>query len=103
MKVDFDNLGKPILNGKELVRLDNPMNKTIDEVEDIQGGFSRLADDNIFEYGLIGGKMELTSLPQRTLNRIEGYVPRKNVENYYIKKIPKQVRVNGELITDPAR
>lgn len=103
VKIEFDKSGKPVLNGKELVRLDNPMNKTIDEVKDIQGGFQRLADDNIFEFGLIGGKTSLHNLPQRTLKRIEGYVPRKNIENYYIKKIPKQVRVNGELITDPIK
>jgi len=101
VRIEFDKAGKPVLNGKEIVRLDNPMNKTLDEVDDIQGGFQRLADDNIFEFGLVGGKTKLQELPQRTLNRIEGYVPRKNVENYYIKKIPKQVRVNGELISDP--
>lgn len=101
VKIEFDKAGKPVLNGKEIVRLDNPMNKTLDEVDDIQGGFQRLADDNIFEFGLVGGKTKLHELPQRTLNRIEGYVPRKNIENYYIKKIPKQVRVNGELISDP--
>ena len=89
------------LNGRTVVRMDGGVNKSADEIANIQDNFKRISDDNIFEYAIVGGKTELHPLPHRTLSRIEGYVPRQNIESWYVKKIPKSVRVNGDtLVTD---
>lgn len=54
-----------------------------------------------YEYGVISGKMKLGPLPSRTLNKIEGYIPRKNKENWYVKSTYKEMNVNGRSIKDP--
>lgn len=101
IKLERSADGKLQLNGRQVVKLDGGINKSADEIKDIQEDFLKLADDNIFEYAVMGGKTSLKPLPQRTLTRIEGYIPRQNIENWYVKKIPKAVRVNGDtLVSD---
>ncbi len=102
IKLARDAKGELQLNGRTIVRMDGGVNKSADEITDIQDNFQTLSHDNIFRFAIVGGKTELKSLPHRTLNRIEGYVGRTNIENWYVKKIPKVVRLDGdELVTDP--
>ena len=103
VKLVRDTKGELQLNGRTVVRMDGGINKSADELGDVQSNFQRMSDDNIFEYAIVGNKTELRPLPHRTLQRIEGYIPRQNIESWYVKKIPKVVRRNGdELVTDPA-
>lgn len=103
VKLVRDTKGELQLNGRTVVRMDGGINKSADELGDVQSNFQRMSDDNIFEYAIVGNKTELRPLPHRTLSRIEGYIPRQNIESWYVKKIPKVVRRNGdELVTDPA-
>lgn len=101
VKLVRDAKGELQLNGRTVVKMDGGINKTADDIVDIQDNFKTLSQDNIFEYAIIGNKTELRPLPHRTLSRIEGYIPRQNIESWYVKKIPKVVRVNGgDLISD---
>lgn len=101
IKLIRDAKGDLVLEGRTIIKMDGGVNKSADDIVDIQDNFKTLSQDNIFEYAIIGNKTELRPLPHRTLSRIEGYIPRQNIESWYVKKIPKVVRKNGdELVTD---
>ncbi len=72
------------LQGKQLVRLETPVE---------QG-------NALYRYGLVGGKSKLDVLPHNTLARIEGYMPRKNIEHYYVTKAPKEMILDGRKTND---
>lgn len=65
--------------GRKVVRLENAIE---------QGDISH-------EFALVD---ELSPLPSHTLSKIEGYVPRVNKENWYVKKTPKALNVNGVVV-----
>jgi hypothetical protein len=94
------------LNGREIVRFPNHLNASADDVASIKDAngnplFTTRANDNIYEYGVVGGTTRLGHLPEVTLPKLEAYSPVINIENYYIKKIPTKLRLNGnQLITD---
>lgn len=67
------------LEGRVLVRLESP--KTV--------------GDDVYTFGLVGEKSELGILPPNTLPKIDVYFPRKNKENWYIKKTPKKLKIDG--------
>lgn len=82
------NTGRSVpddLDGKQVVVLNDPIT----------------FEGRVFQHALIGGKVELKKLPNRTLNKVEGWVPRKNLENWYIDFVPNSIVVDGERITDP--
>lgn len=56
-------------------------------------------DGDIFQYVIIEGKYEVGILPSRTLPKVEGWVPRKNIENWYVDATPRSAKVNGVSIT----
>lgn len=53
---------------------------------------ARREGDEIYEYAVIGKE---GSLPRNTLPKVEGYIPRRNIEKFYITSTPKKVTVNG--------
>lgn len=61
----------------------------------IEGGI-KTGESHIYEFALVD---KLDPLPSHTLPKIEGYVPRKNMENWYVTAIPKELVINGEKIT----
>lgn len=71
--------------GKQLVRLEDPIE----------------TEAGLFEFALVGGKTNFGPTPPGVLTKIPGYVPRKNVEFYYIDKYPKEKTINGLKVTDP--
>lgn len=71
---------------KEIVRLDSPVITETGE---------RL------NYALVGTKHKLDILPRETLPRVPGYSPRRNTSNWYVDIVPKNLRVDGNLIEDP--
>lgn len=73
------------LQGKTIVRLETPAND---------------GNNNVYEFALVD---KLDPLPAHTLPKIEGYVPRKNIENWYVKKTPRTLRVNGNEITGASK
>lgn len=73
--------------GKTLVRLEDPID----------------TDSGLFEFALVGGKTSLGPTPPGVLTKIDGYVPRKNVEYYYIDKTPKEKIVNGVKVIEPSK
>lgn len=86
---DFDvNQGTKIpsdLSGRKIVRLETPMER----------------GNEFYEYAVVGGSgSKLDLLPFQTMAKIEGYLPRGNVEHWYVIKTPKQAIVNGKQITD---
>jgi hypothetical protein len=52
-----------------------------------------------FDYVMIEGKVQAGILPDRTLPKIEGWIPRKNIENFYVDSAPRSGRVNGKQAT----
>lgn len=106
----YDETGLHIGNGSTNIT------KKPKEVFDLDGGFvTRTPDDlqgrtlvrmeepiyyngEVFQHALVGGRNKLGQLPTTVLPKIEGYVPRKNIENFYVFKQPKQLKVDGELL-----
>ena len=85
---DLDN-GMPIrtpteLQGRSVVRLEEPIQ--------YQG--------EMFAHAILGSKTKLGSLPENVIPKIEGYVPRHNIENFYVTRMPRSVKVDGETISD---
>lgn len=71
------------LAGRTLVRLQEPV---------LHGG-------RYYEHAVVGNKIKLGNLPENTLPRIQGYVPRQNIENFYVIKTPRSMVVDGESVT----
>lgn len=69
------------LQGRKLVKLE--------EHYRVNGG--------IYDHAILGSKSKLGPLPENVITKMEGYVPRQNIENFYVIKTPKSVRVNGEF------
>lgn len=80
---DFDigaAIAKPSdLQGRTLVKISDPIN----------------LEGKVYDVGILGADKTLHSLPAYTLPRIEGYIPRKNIENFYVTKTPKSMTLNG--------
>lgn len=53
---------------------------------------------DMYNHAILGSKTTLGELPHNVINKIEGYVPRQNVENFYVIKTPKAMKVDGELV-----
>lgn len=88
------------LQGRQLVKFRKHLNATADEIKPISDPngvqlYTTRASDNIFEYGIVGGRTSLQGLPEITFPKIEAYAPVINLENHYIKIVPKRVRING--------
>lgn len=84
---DFDANG-PVTyvgktNGKEIVQLRD----------------AKRIEGNQFEYAYVGGNSKLDIMPQHTLEKIEGYISRKNIEPWYVTAIPKSIKVNGSTVS----
>ena len=71
---------------KVLVRLDSPI---------------VMESGDKLNYALVGGKHRLDILPTETLPRTPGYSPRKNTSNWYVDIVPKSLKVDGKLVTNP--
>lgn len=78
--------------GKSVIKPSSLNGRTIVRVE---GGVKDGAN-HIYEFALVD---KLDPLPSHTLPKIEGYVPRKNIENWYVTAIPKELTINGNKIT----
>jgi len=79
------HLGKAVpkpgdMAGRIIVRVENGVND---------------GANNIYEFAIAD---KLDPLPAHTLPKIEGYVPRKNVENWYVTATPKELNINGNKI-----
>ncbi len=72
------------LEGRQIVKLEEPINY----------------NGELFQHAVLGSKTKLGELPDTVIPKIEGYVPRKNIENFYVTKTPRQVKVDGEMISD---
>lgn len=59
-----------------------------------------MQDGKMYDVGVMGANTKLGELPEHTLPRIEGYIPRINTENFYIIKTPKKLILNGKSIND---
>lgn len=78
------------IGGKKLVQLKNPYR---DE-----------ASGSIYEFGLVGGtKSKADLLPERVVPRTPGYSPIKTIEHFFIQKMPRELTINGKVVTDPDR
>ena len=53
---------------------------------------------DIFPFVTVTGSYEKGLLPSRTLPRVEGWVARKNVENWYVDVIPSTATIGGNVI-----
>lgn len=72
------------LKGRTIVQTRNPV---------------RIGTDS-FEYSIIGAKTQLDAVPTRTLPKIEGWLPRKNTEAWYVRAVPTKLSMNGRSVTD---
>lgn len=72
------------LQGRTIVKLEEPISH--------QG--------ELYQHVILGSKTKLGPLPENVIPKIEGYVPRQNIENFYVTKTPRKVKVDGELVTD---
>lgn len=71
--------------GRTIVRLESPI----------------VNEHGVFDFGILAERnARIGPLPAQTLPRIEGYIPRRNKENYYVMKIPKASVINGNKVTD---
>lgn len=57
--------------------------------------------DSVYTHAILSGPIELKALPARTMPKIDGWVPRKNQENWYIDVVPTKLNINGVSETDP--
>lgn len=73
-----------LTEGRTLVKLHDPVRQS----------------DGVYRYGVVSGTHKLDLLPERTLQRVEGYIARKNIEPWYIKATPKSLKVDGNSIND---
>lgn len=72
------------LEGRQFVKLETPIT----------------SNGEHYRYAIVGGKTKLGELPTFTLPKIEGYIPRMNVENFYISKVPRSLKLDGNSVTD---
>jgi hypothetical protein len=54
-----------------------------------------------FRFGVLSSKVKLHHLPEITLPKVAGYMPRVTKENFFIDMIPKKSYIDGKLVTDP--
>lgn len=72
------------LQGMQIVKLDSPIRES----------------NKVFNYAIVGGSTKLDILPNGVVPKIEGYVPRMNVESWYIKSQPKSLVIDGRTVSD---
>lgn len=72
------------LQGMQFVKLDSPMR----------------VGNKVFNYAMVGGGTKLDILPSAVVPKIEGYVPRMNVESWYVKSHPKSIVEDGRTVSD---
>lgn len=72
------------LNGRKLVRLETP----------------RTSGKASFEFAIVDS---LQPLPPHTLPKLEVYIPRRNMESWYVKSTPRELELNGIKVSDKAR
>ena len=80
---------------------------TVPKTKNMRGTFVALEDaiwngNRLTTIGYIQGATKIGGLPYQTLNRIEGYIPRRNKERWYITSRFNEVFVNGNRTTDTA-
>ena len=71
------------LNGASIVRLSEPIR----------------VGDRVFKHAILKGEHRLAKLPNKTLPKIEGWIPRRNKENWFIDFTPSKLIVDGKEVT----
>jgi hypothetical protein len=72
------------LNGATIIELNSPVS----------------VDGKMYKHAILSGDESLGSLPRRTLPKVEGWIPRKNKENWFIEFTPNRLVIDGEEIID---
>jgi len=58
--------------------------------------------DRIYNHAILRGEQRLAKLPTRTLPKVEGWIPRRNKEAWFIDFTPNKLTVDGKAVTGVA-